>query len=88
MKIRILLSLAFVIALGFAAFQFTDIATAGPATNPSVAVSSITATSPVLRSTSSIDVSALVTPTYDPSSGPTAVTADCKSNGGNNNWKQ
>jgi hypothetical protein len=55
------------------------------ATLPSVSVTGVTATSPVLRSTASIGVSATVTPTFDSGSGPTSVTTTCKSNGGNNN---
>jgi len=54
-------------------------------TTPSVSVSGVTASSPVLRSTAGITVSATVTPTYDTGSGPTTVTTTCKSNGGNNN---
>jgi hypothetical protein len=55
---------------------------AATASLPSVAVSGVTATSPVLRSTPGIAVSATVTATFDINSGPTATTANnsCKLN--------
>src|SRR5438876_3950310 len=59
------------------------VATSFAATLPSVTVSSVTATSPVLRSTAEIDVSAKVTSTFD-TDNTTFVTTTCTSNGGNN----
>jgi hypothetical protein len=49
---------------------------------PSVSVSSVTATSPVVRLTEGIDILATVTPKYDSDSGPTTTTVNnnCRSN--------
>lgn len=51
---------------------------------PSVSVSGVTATSPVLRASAGIAVSANVTSTFDTNSGPTTIETSCSScNNGN-----
>jgi hypothetical protein len=59
--------------------------TAVAATLPNAVVSNVTTTSPVLRSTPNIAVSATVTPAFDANSGPTTVVTGCSAcNPGNN----
>src|SRR5439155_23601489 len=58
---------------------------ADPTTQPSVSVSGVTATAPVLRLTTNIGVSATLAATYDSSSGPSDSTQTSSCNPGNNN---
>jgi hypothetical protein len=53
----------------------TGVAVAATTTLPAAVVSNVTTTSPVLRSTPNIAVSATVTPTFDSNSGPTVTTS-------------
>ena len=55
-------------------------------TLPSATVSVISTTSPVVRSTPAIAVSAMVTPTFDANSGPTTVQTACTSCSKGNNF--
>src|SRR5689334_16113003 len=58
---------------------------AGTTSLPTASVSGVTATSPVVRSTAAIVVSATVAATFDSNSGPTTVQTSCTScaKGGN-----